>query len=259
MDRRIADLLSLDGRKILVTGASSGLGRHMAMTLAAAGAELVLAARNLAALNALVEELRATGARAHAVALDVSDEANVKAAFAGINERHGAMDVVVNNAGVTVAKPMLEQTAQDWDHVLDTNLRGTFLVTTEAARAMVAARKPGAIVNIASILGERVAGAIAGYCASKAGLVQLTKSTALELARHGIRCNALLPGYIVTELNRDFLESDGGERLRSRIPTRRFGQMSDLDGPLLLLAGAAGSHITGATLAVDGGHLVSSL
>jgi NAD(P)-dependent dehydrogenase (short-subunit alcohol dehydrogenase family) len=259
MDTRIAHLLSLHNKKVLVTGASSGLGRHMAKTLAAAGAELVLAARNQAALAALVDELQATGAAAHAVALDVSDEAQVKAAFAQINERHGAMDVVVNNAGVTVTKPLLQQTAADWDHVLDTNLRGSFLVTTEAARAMVATQKAGTVINLASILGERVAGAIAGYCASKAGLVQLTKSTALELARHGIRCNALLPGYVVTELNREFLDSEAGEKLRSRIPSRQFGQMSDLDGPLLLLASDAGRHITGATLAVDGGHLVSSL
>jgi NAD(P)-dependent dehydrogenase (short-subunit alcohol dehydrogenase family) len=133
------------------------------------------------------------------------------------------------------------------------------MVAQEAARWLVAASRGGSLINIASILGERVAGGVAPYAISKAGLVQATKAMALELARHGIRVNAILPGYVVTDLNSDFLESEAGQKLRARIPTRRFGQLRDLDGPLLLLASDAGSHITGATLAVDGGHLVSSL
>ena len=166
---------------------------------------------------------------------------------------------MINNAGVTVTKPLLEQTEEDWDSVVGTNLKGGWLVAQEAARRMVAAKKGGSIVNIASILGERVAGGVAPYAVSKAGLVQMTKTMALELARHDIRVNAILPGYVVTDLNRDFLLSAAGEKLRSRIPTRRFGQLEDLDGPLLLLASAAGRHMTGSVLAVDGGHLVSSL
>ena len=143
--------------------------------------------------------------------------------------------------------------------MLDTNLKGCWLVATEAARRMVAAGKGGAIVNVASILGERVAGGVAPYAISKAGVVQATKAMALELARHRIRVNALLPGYVVTDLNRDFLTSEAGDKLRSRIPSRRFGELTDLDGPLLLLASDAGAAMSGATVAVDGAHLVSSL
>jgi len=167
--------------------------------------------------------------------------------------------VIVNNAGVTMTKPALQQSEQDWDAVIDTNLKGGWLVAQEAARRMVAAKVSGSIINVASILGERVAGGVAPYAISKAGLIQATKALALELARYDIRVNAILPGYIVTDINREFLESEAGERLRTRIPTRRFGQLTDLDGPLLLLASAAGAHMTGAVLAVDGGHLVSSL
>jgi len=153
----------------------------------------------------------------------------------------------------------LQQSEQDWDSVIDTNLKGGWLVAQEGARRMIAAKVGGSIINIASILGERVAGGVAPYAISKAGLVQATKVLALELARYDIRVNAILPGYIVTDLNREFLASDAGEKLRLRIPTRRFGQVEHLDGPLLLLASQAGAHMTGAVLAVDGGHLVSSL
>jgi NAD(P)-dependent dehydrogenase (short-subunit alcohol dehydrogenase family) len=167
--------------------------------------------------------------------------------------------VLVNTAGVTVTRPVLEQTEADFDLVVDTNLKGSWLVATEAARRMVAAGVGGSIVNVASILGERVAGGVAPYAISKAGMIQATKAMALELARHRIRVNALLPGYIVTDLNKDFLESQAGQKLRTRIPSRRFGQLADLDGPLLLLASDAGIAMSGATLAVDGAHLVSSL
>ncbi len=165
----------------------------------------------------------------------------------------------MNNAGITVTRPLLEQTEDDWDQVMTTNLKGCWLVATEAARRMVAAGRGGAIVNVASILGERVAGGVAPYAISKAGVVQATKAMALELARHRVRVNALLPGYIVTDLNRAFMESDAGEKLRARIPSRRFGELADLDGPLLLLASDAGAAMSGACVAVDGGHLVSSL
>jgi NAD(P)-dependent dehydrogenase (short-subunit alcohol dehydrogenase family) len=192
------------------------------------------------------------------VALDVTDGASVARCFDELAS-WGAPDIVINNAGVTVTKPVLQQTEADWDAVVGTNLKGSWMVAQEAARWLVAASRGGSLINIASILGERVAGGVAPYAISKAGLVQATKAMALELARHGIRVNAILPGYVVTDLNSDFLESEAGQKLRARIPTRRFGQLRDLDGPLLLLASDAGSHITGATLAVDGGHLVSSL
>lgn len=260
MSNRLQDMFRLDGRHALVTGASGGLGRHFALTLAEAGAStVVVAARRADKLTELVSEIEALGVAALAIALDVTDDASVKQAFDAIGLRGITVDVVVNNAGVTVAKPFLDQSADDWDHVMGTNLRGSWLVAQEAARRMVAAKRPGSIVNVASILGERVAHQVSPYAVSKAGLIQATKAAALELARFEIRVNALLPGYIITDLNKEFLTSESGDRLRQRIPTRRFGQPAQLDGPLLLLAADAGAHITGTTLAVDGGHLVSTL
>lgn len=260
MAETIATLFRLDGRRALVTGASSGLGQRFARTLAAAGAQVIVAARRTDKLAALVAQVEALGGRCHAVGLDVTDAAKVAACFAQIEQLAGGpADIVVNNAGVTVTKPLLQHSEADWDAVVGTNLKGGWMVAQEAARRLVQAGRGGSIVNIASILGERVAGGVAPYAISKAGLVQATKAMALELARHDIRVNAILPGYVVTDLNRDFLDSDAGQKLRARIPTRRFGQLQDLDGPLLLLASEAGRHMTGATLAVDGGHLVSSL
>lgn len=249
----------LDGRTALVTGASSGLGRHFARTLAAAGAAVAVAARRTDKLESLVAEIVAGGGSAHAVALDVTDIASARAAFDAIAAWRGVPGVIVNNAGVAVSRPLLEQSEADWDGVLDTNLKGAWLVAQEGARRLVAAGQGGAVVNIASITGERVAGGVAPYCASKAALLQLTRAMALELAAHGIRVNAIAPGYVATELNRDFLASNAGQRLMARIPQKRFGEPSDLDGALLLLASEAGRFMTGSVIAVDGGHLVSSL
>lgn len=248
----------LDGRVVLVTGASSGLGQHFARLLASVGARIAVAARRADKLQGVVDDIAAAGGEARAFTLDVTDAASVRACLDAVGA-WGVPDVVISNAGVTVTRPLLEQTEEDFDQVLDTNLKGCWLVATEAARRMVAAGKGGAIVNVASILGERVAGGVAPYAISKAGVVQATKAMALELARHRIRVNALLPGYVVTDLNRDFLTSEAGDKLRSRIPSRRFGELTDLDGPLLLLASDAGAAMSGATVAVDGAHLVSSL
>lgn len=261
MTASVFDRLRLDGRVILVTGASSGLGQHFSRVLAEAGARVVLAARRADKLAGIVEQLHDSGAQAQARALtmDVASSASVAAAFDELAGDWGVPDVVVNNAGVTVTRALLAQTEADWDQVIGTNLKGGWLVATEAARRMVAAAREGAIINIASILGERVAGGVAPYAISKAGVIQATKSMALELARHGIRVNALLPGYVVTDFNRDFLESEAGDRLRMRVPGRRFVELADLDGPLLLLASEAGAAMTGACVAVDRGHLVSSL
>jgi NAD(P)-dependent dehydrogenase (short-subunit alcohol dehydrogenase family) len=249
----------LDGRVALVTGASSGLGRHFVRTLAQAGATVAVAARRADRLQDLVSELRDLRAQALALPMDVADAGSVQAAFDALAGQGLRADLVVNNAGVAVSRPLLEQTEQDYDGVLDTNLKGAWLVAQEAARRLVAAGRPGAIVNIASITGERVAGRVAPYCASKAALLQLTKAMALELAPRGIRVNALAPGYVATELNRDFLASPAGQKLMARIPQQRFGEPADLDGALLLLASDAGRFITGSVLAVDGGHLVGSL
>jgi len=251
--------LSLDGRIALVTGASRGLGAHFAETLAAAGATVVLAARRRDRLEAGVERIRATGGAAHAVALDVTDPASVAAAFDEAAARAGVPHILVNNAGVADTKAALDITPEDWTRVVDTNLTGCFTMAAEAARRMKAAGHGGAIVNIASILGLRVGGMVAPYCASKAGLIHLTKALALEWAREGIRVNAIAPGYVETDLNRDFFASEAGQKMLKRIPQRRLGQMADLDGPLLLLCSDASAYMTGSVLAVDGGHLVSSL
>ncbi|MEY4758222.1 MAG: hypothetical protein RJA34_3120 [Pseudomonadota bacterium] len=249
----------LDGRCALVTGASSGLGRHFAGTLAEAGATVIVAARRAERLQELVGELRERGRQALALTMDVSDGASVRAGFDALAGQGLCADLIVNNAGVAVSRPLLEQSEADYDSVVQTNLKGAWLVAQEGARRMVDAKRDGSIVNMASITGERVAGGVAPYCASKAALLQLTRAMALELAPHGIRVNAIAPGYVATELNRDFLASTAGQRLMARIPQRRFGEPADLDGALLLLASDAGRFMTGSVLAVDGGHLVSSL
>jgi NAD(P)-dependent dehydrogenase (short-subunit alcohol dehydrogenase family) len=245
----------LDGRTALVTGASSGLGRHFMGVLAAHGARVVGAARRADALDAAVDALRAHGGDATAVQLDVRDAASVEAALRAC----GPVDIVVNNAGIAQTRRATEVAEDDWQSVIDTNLSGAFRVAAAAARSMVAAARPGVIVNIASVLGFRVAKQLPAYVAAKAGLVRLTEALALEWAAHRIRVNALAPGYIETEINRDFLHSEAGAAIARRIPQRRFGQPSDLDGALLLLAGPAGEYITGTTLTVDGGHTLAWL
>jgi NAD(P)-dependent dehydrogenase (short-subunit alcohol dehydrogenase family) len=252
-------ILDLSGKSILVTGASSGLGRHFAAALARSGANVVAAARRAEELQKLVGEIGASGGKAYAVTMDVTDVASVKAGVAEALRLAGGLDGLVNNSGVTETVTLLEQAEDGWDRVLDTNLKGAWAVATELARHWVAARKVGAIVNIASVLALRQGGQLSAYATSKAALVQLTKQMALEWARHGIRVNALAPGYIETDLNRSFFQSEAGQAMLKRIPQRRLGQSSDLDGALTLLLSDAAGYITGAVLAVDGGHLVSSL
>jgi len=251
--------MSVKDRVALVTGASSGLGAHFARMLADEGASVVLAARRVEVLDALKAEIEADGGKAQTVALDVSDEGSVEAAFAALDARGIALDIVVNNAGISGTAPAISMSADDWDSVVDTNLKGVFLVAQAAARRMREAKRGGSIVNVASILGHRVAGNVAAYAASKAGVVHLTEALALEWARYGIRVNSLCPGYIETDLNRDFFATEPGLALIKRIPQRRLGAPSDLDGALLLLASDAGRYMTGSSIVVDGGHLVSSL
>jgi len=245
----------LGGKVALVTGASSGLGAHFAHCLGDAGASVVLAARRADRLESLQAELSKKGVTAKAVDLDVQSAESVAAAL----EAAGPLDVVVNNAGISIVKPALEMPEKDWDAVVDTNLRGAWLVAQGAARRWAAEKRPGSIVNIASILGLRTIGQVAPYNASKAGLLHLTQALAMEWARYQIRVNAICPGYIETEMNSAFWKTQGGQRLIDRIPQRRIGQPEHLDGALLLLASEAGAFMTGSTITVDGGHVVSSL
>lgn len=248
--------VSLANRRVLITGASKGLGAHFAATLCQSGARVALAARDT---NACAELCARLGATAHAVAIDVSDAESVRAGLAHTVATLGGLDIVINNAGTTQTVPLIDQDEDGWDRILNTNLKGAFLVGQAAARIMREQGSGGTIINVASILGHRVAGQVAAYAASKAALVQLTESMALEWARYGIRVNALCPGYIATDLNRAFLASEPGKALLKRIPQRRFGTLADLDGPLLFLCSSASAFMTGTSLVADGGHLVSSL
>jgi len=254
-----AELFSLQGRRALVTGASSGFGRHFAKLLARAGAEVAVAARRADRLVELVADIEQAGGRALALSMDVTSRDSVSAAFDELSARCGVADIVVNNAGVGSNALALDCDDAAWDAVIDTNLRGAWKVAQEAARRMVAAQRGGSIVNITSILASRVGMAVSPYCASKAALTQLTRALALEWARHGIRVNSLAPGYFATELNGEYLASAAGEKLKARVPFRRFGDYGDLDGPLLLLVSEAGRYMSGSEIVVDGGHLCGAL
>ena len=254
MTAQVQGGFQLPGTRILVTGASSGLGRHFARTLSASGARVMVGARRLERLDELVTEIREAGHLAESVSLDVTSRDSVSVSLDHICSLWGGVDVVINNAGVSDTKGVLDYDDSDWDAILDTNLKGAWVVAQEAARRMVDAGRGGNIINVTSILANRVGGGVGPYTAAKAGLSHLTRSMALELARHNIRVNALAPGYVMTEINQDLLESDVGERLRKRIPNRRFCQYEDIDGALLLLASDASRAMTGSEIVVDNGH-----
>ena len=247
---------SLDDRTALVTGATGALGGQFAKTLAAAGAHVVLAARRLDRLDQLAAELNANGSSATSIEMDVTDPESVTRGF---EQADCLIDIVINNSGIAEPVLALEQKEDDWQRVMAVNLDGARRVAAEAARRLVAAQIPGSIINIASILGLRQGTAVSAYATSKAALIQLTKEQALEWARYGIRVNAIAPGYIETDINRDFFQTAAGQSQIKRIPMRRLGSADELDGALLLLASDAGSFITGTTLVADGGHMVSPL
>ena len=256
----IAEKFSLTGKLALITGASGGLGKHFAETLAAAGATVCVAARRVEKVAEVVEGIANAGGKAIAVEMDVTNRESVASAFDAIESHNlGPVTVCVNNAGITGREMTLDMTDDSWDLVVDTNLKGTWMVTQEASTRLINKNMGGSIINIASILGERVMPGVLAYSVTKAGVVQMTKALALEWARYNIRVNALAPGYVVTDLNRELLQSEQGQKLIKRIPQRRTGELEDLDGPLLLLASDASAFMTGAIVPVDGGHLVNSL
>jgi NAD(P)-dependent dehydrogenase (short-subunit alcohol dehydrogenase family) len=255
--REEGGLFALAGKAALVTGASSGFGRHFARVLSGAGAKVALAARRLEVLEDLAAEIRGTGGTAVAVAMDVTDRASVAGAFAAAEAALGPVTILVNNAGVPSGAFFTRTTEAEWRDVMSVNLDGVFRVGQEAARRMVANRTGGSIINIASLLGFGVIKGLSTYSATKAAVVSLTKSMALELARDRIRVNALAPGYFATEFNEAYLASEAGKRMMARVPMGRAGAVEELDGPLLLLASDAGRFMTGSVVTVDGGHLLA--
>ena len=249
----------LGGQVALVTGATSGIGRHLADLLAAAGAKVALAARRVDRLAEAARDIEAAGGECLPIACDVTMSDSIAAAVNTAETELGPLTILVNNAGVVVSKPVLQHTEAEWDYVVDTNLKGAWLTAREFAEHLVARQRPGRIVNIASVLGMRTIARVPSYCAAKAGLIHLTHVLAMELARHGILVNAIASGYVETDFNREFLRSEAGKKLEARIPLRRVGRPDDLDGAMLLVASPAGAYITGAVIAVDGGHGVAAI
>jgi NAD(P)-dependent dehydrogenase (short-subunit alcohol dehydrogenase family) len=252
-----ADIFNLHGKVALVTGASSGLGTRFAECLAENGASVVLVARRADRLAGVKARIEKSGGKAIAVEADVRDRAAMQAAFDAAEKSFGTVTILVNNAGVANSTRAVELAEEEWRRVLSTNLDAVFYCAQDAARRMLAAGTGGAIVNIASVLGFGVDKGVIAYATAKAGVIQLTKALALELSFKGIRVNAIAPGWIVTDLNRDYLASERGAVLKREIPIGRFGEERDLDGPLLLLVSDAGRFISGATIVADGGQMVA--
>jgi NAD(P)-dependent dehydrogenase (short-subunit alcohol dehydrogenase family) len=252
--------IPLTSRVALITGASSGLGEHFAKLLATQKfGTIALGARRTDKLNNVAEECMRLGAgRVIVLPLDVSDSTSITDAFATLLKGERRLDLLVNNAGIAETAAALDTSLEDFDRVIDVNLRGVWACAVEAARAMKK-QNTGDIVNIASILGMRVASNLAPYAISKAGVVQMTKALAIEWARYGIRINALAPGYVQTEINDDYFKSEVGEKIIKRIPMRRIGLLEDLDAPFKMLALGESRYMTGAIITVDGGHSTNSL
>ena len=251
-----SSLFDLTGAVALVTGASSGLGRRFARVLAENGASVVLVARRKERLDKLSAEIEAAGGQALPIAANVVNRDEIARAFDGAQARFGPVTVLVNNAGVATPQSFLGMREETWRQTLDINLDAVVATAQEAARRMVASGG-GAIVNIASILSFGVQKGNLAYAVSKAAVLQATRAMALELAPKGVRVNAIAPGYFSTEINADYLASPQGEAMSRAVPMGRFGQEGELDGALLLLASRAGSFITGATIVVDGGHMLA--
>lgn len=250
----LESLFGLDSKVALVTGASSGLGARFAQALALAGARVLLCARREDRLRAVVDYIAQDGGQAAAITLDVTDEAAVREAFDAAEAAFGPVDILVNNAGIAKMGAVTEMPVKEWDDVINVNLRAAFLVAREGARRMIEQGAGGSIINIASILSSFGTKGGAAYCASKGGVAQLTRTMALELARHNIRVNAIAPGYFTSEMNDEYFETEDAARMIKGIPMRRVADPAELDAALLMLAGAGGSYITGSIVTVDGGH-----
>lgn len=256
--------IDLSGRVALVTGASSGLGAQFARTLSKAGAGVVLAGRRIDRLKELRTEIEAEGGSVHVVQMDVTDRASIAAAVAHAETEFGTIDILVNNSGVSATSRIQDVTEQDYDFVMDTNVRGAFFVAQEVGKRMLARSKgaaPGSftggrIINIASMAGLKVLPQISVYCMSKAAVVHMTKAFAVEWGKFGINVNAICPGYIDTEINHAHWQTESGQKLIQMLPRKRVGQPHDLDAVLMLLASDQSGFINGAVIAADDGFAV---
>jgi NAD(P)-dependent dehydrogenase (short-subunit alcohol dehydrogenase family) len=246
----------MTGETVLITGGGTGLGRQFAMALSGAGATVILSGRRLEKLEESAELVTRWGGVAHCVTMDVSDPESVAAAVAACNDI-APVSVLINNAGTSSTTMLMDLSEDDWDSVIDTNLKGAWLVAREVVAGMIARQSGGAIVNIASVLAGSVQKGTGAYGPSKAGLVHLTRQMALEWARYQVRCNALAPGYFLSDISSYYLETDVGKAMVRRIPMRRLGDPPELDAALLLLASSASRYMTGSVVSVDGGLSLS--
>lgn len=247
----------LDGKCALVTGASSGLGRQFALTLARAGAKVAIAARRTDRLQRLAEEISGFDGRAIPIQMDVTDTASIQAGVEAIETELGPVTILINNAGLSRSKPALEFTEQDYDLLFDTNTKGAYFVAQECARRMIRHGEGGRIVNVASAVAMRVVGQLSVYSMTKAAMVQMTRAMALEWGRYQINVNALCPGYIETEMNAEYWRTEQGQAFAARFPRRRVGQPEDLDGSLMLLVADESHFINGSVITVDDGFTVA--
>lgn len=249
------EIFSLKGKKAFISGASRGLGREVALTLADAGADVALAARNREALEETAVLIREMGRKALVCPMDLVKLDEIENSVAEAIKFFGRLDILINNAGIAGESPLIDLTPEAWDRVMDTDLKGHVFCTQAVGRHMIGNRY-GKIINIASIAG--IMGIIynSPYCAAKAGLILFTKTLALEWARYNIQVNALCPGYFLTDLNREFFQSPAGQKVINKIPMRRVADSREIRGAALLLASEASSFITGSVLVVDGGHTI---
>lgn len=247
-------LFSVAGKTALITGGYRGIGLAIAQTYAEAGADVVLAARNLGQCQIEAEKIsKQFGVRAAGKSLDVRDSRSVDRVIQDTHREFGRIDILVNSAGIPGSeKPVLKMTEEDMDEVMNVDFRGTFLVSRAAAQMMVK-QEAGKIINVASALGKVPARNLAGYCASKAAVIQFTKVMALELMRYNIQVNALCPGYFLTDFNKDFFSTETGRQLvKEKFPMKRLGQLEELQSTALYLA-TSPAYMTGAEICIDGG------
>jgi NAD(P)-dependent dehydrogenase (short-subunit alcohol dehydrogenase family) len=253
----ILDKCNLSNKTALVTGASRGLGRRFSSVLSNMGAKVVLAARNKEKLLETEELIKQSNGECYSVDIDVNSEESINNAFDKAEKKYGEVSILINNAGIAVSKPSLKTSLEDWDNVMNTNLRGVFVSSKIFANRLKISKSSGKIVNISSIAAEIVLGNyLSSYCASKAAVSHLTRTLAFEYAKYNIQVNAIAPGYILTDLNKDFFDTDEGKRMIELIPQKRIGKPEELDGALMLLCSELGSFMTGSIIRVDGGHVI---